>query len=69
MGVHGAPAGFAAAVADAYGPTADEVSRAADWQRVGPFYEVAHGMDTGDRALVASGRRGIVDRLATASGR
>ena len=30
---------------------------------------VAHGLDTGDRALVASGRREIVDRLATASDR
>ncbi|WP_132428219.1 hypothetical protein [Pseudonocardia endophytica] len=39
------------------------------WLPVGPFHAVAHGLDTGDRALVASGRREIVDRLATASGR
>lgn len=67
--LYGAPSGFAAAVVATYGPSPDEISRAADWQRVGPFYEVAHGLDTGDRTLVASGRRGIVDRLATASGR
>jgi aminoglycoside phosphotransferase (APT) family kinase protein len=67
--LHGAPPGFAAAVADAYRPSPDEVARAADWQRVGPFYAVAHGLDTGDRSLVASGRREIVDGTATASGR
>ena len=62
--LHGAPPAFAAALARAYGASRDEVARARDWQRVGPFYAVAHGLDTGDDPLVASALRQIEGGLA-----
>lgn len=53
--LHGTPAPFAAAVADGYAATPALRDRARDWHRVGPFYVTAHGLDTGDDALVAEG--------------
>ncbi|GAA4904868.1 aminoglycoside phosphotransferase (APT) family kinase protein [Actinomycetospora succinea] len=44
------PPDVAAAVTAAYG--ADLTDRARDWRAVGPCYAVAHGLDTGDAALV-----------------
>ncbi len=51
----------AAAVVEAYGT--DLTGRARDWRAVGPCYAWAHGVDTGDAALVAA----AIEQLAAAS--
>lgn len=61
--VHGTPAGFAAAVRAAYGPTEAEVARSRDHHALGPWHEVAHGVATGSADLVRSGTEGVVTRL------
>lgn len=43
----------------------DEVARARLYHRLGPWYEVEHGLRIGDERFIASGVRGVVDRLAT----
>ncbi len=53
--LHSTPAPFAAAVADDYPVTPSIRARARDWHRVGPFYVVTHGLDTGHADLVAEG--------------
>ncbi len=61
--VHGTPAGFSAAVREAYGPTEAEVARSRDHHALGPWHEVAHGAATGRADLVRSGTQGVVARL------
>lgn len=62
--LHGTPAAFAAALAAAYGPAADALrSRAMAWHRLGPWYEVLHGLALDEPAVVASGLRGVLARL------
>ncbi|WP_130293077.1 phosphotransferase [Pseudonocardia sediminis] len=61
--LHTAPRAFADAVAAAYGPTADEVLRARDWLRIGPFYAVTHGLDTADDTLVTDSLRDLTGSL------
>jgi aminoglycoside phosphotransferase (APT) family kinase protein/8-oxo-dGTP pyrophosphatase MutT (NUDIX family) len=61
--LYGTPEPFAEAVATAYDVTADELSRALDWHRLGPWYEVLWGQGPGGQDYVESGVAGIVDRL------
>jgi aminoglycoside phosphotransferase (APT) family kinase protein len=50
---------------EAYGGAADErfLERAAFYDRLGPWYEVTHGLDTDQPGFVASGLAGVRDRL------
>lgn len=61
--LYGGGEAFADGVAQAYAPSAAERARALDWHRLGPWHEVTYGVDTGRDELVASGMRGVVDRL------
>ncbi|WP_232667148.1 phosphotransferase family protein [Pseudonocardia sp. TRM90224] len=62
--LHGTPAAFADAVATAYGGPPDLRGRALLWHRLGPWYEVEHGLETGDDEDVRSGLAGVLDRLS-----
>ena len=59
------PEPFAAAVATAYGVTDDELSRALDWYRLVPWYDVLWGQTGGGAEFVEAGLAGIVERLTT----
>ncbi|WP_255308143.1 phosphotransferase [Streptomyces marincola] len=59
----GGPPSFAAAFAAAYGVSRDLRDRALVWHRLGPWYEVTHGLDLGDEDTVRSGLRGVLERL------
>jgi aminoglycoside phosphotransferase (APT) family kinase protein len=50
---------------EAYGHLADGalIDRALSRHRLGPWYEVTYGLDSGGEGFVASGLAGIVDRL------
>lgn len=61
--LHGTPAGFAAAVREAYRPTDAEVARSRDHHVLGPWPEVLHGLGTEQPSLVRSGTEGVVTRL------
>lgn len=61
--LYGTPEPFAEAVATAYDVTADELSRALDWHRLGPWYEVLWGQGPGGQEFVDSGLAGIIERL------
>jgi isopentenyldiphosphate isomerase len=61
--LYGAPEPFAEAVATAYGVTDDELARALDWHRLGPWYEVMWGLGPGGAAFVESGLHDLVDLL------
>lgn len=61
--LHGTPPAFAEALAAAYGVTGELRERALGWHRLGPWYEVTHGLDTGEPGTVAAGLAGIVGRL------
>lgn len=63
--LHRAPEAGERALA-AYGGAADERfrERAAFYDRLGPWYEVTHGLDTDQPAFVASGLEGVRDRLS-----
>ncbi|MER7082830.1 Predicted kinase, aminoglycoside phosphotransferase (APT) family [Saccharopolyspora kobensis] len=61
--LHGTPTAFADALAAAYGVTDDQRERALHWHRLGPWYEVLHGIDAGDPDLVRSGLAGTAARL------
>jgi aminoglycoside phosphotransferase (APT) family kinase protein/8-oxo-dGTP pyrophosphatase MutT (NUDIX family) len=61
--LYGTPEPFAEAVAEAYDVTGDELSRALDWYRLGPWYEVLWGQGPGGQESVDSGLAGIVERL------
>jgi len=63
--LHGTPEPFAAAVADGYAVTPQLHASARDWHRAGPFYVVAHGLDTGDADLVAEGVAALSTRTPT----
>ncbi len=67
--LHGADATFGAVVAAAYGGVPDALcDRALGWHRLGPWYEVLHGLDGGGDAFVASGLAGVRARLPAARG-
>lgn len=61
--LYGTPEAFAEAVASAYDVTGDELSRALDWHRLGPWYEVLWGQGPGGPEFVESGLAGIAERL------
>jgi hypothetical protein len=61
--LYGTPEPFAEAVATSYGVTDDELVRALDWHRLGPWYEVMWGLGPGGQAVVESGLRGIAALL------
>ncbi|KAA2263015.1 phosphotransferase [Solihabitans fulvus] len=61
--LHGTPPEFAAALAEAYGATEDQRRRGLLWHRLGPWFEVVHGLDTDQPELVGSGVAGVLDRL------
>lgn len=66
--LYGTPTDFAAAVADTYNLTPDLRQRALTWHLLGPWYEVTHGIDTSDNAIVHSGVTGLLDRLQRVAG-
>jgi aminoglycoside phosphotransferase (APT) family kinase protein len=59
----GTPEPFAEGVATAYGVTDEELVRALDWHRLGPWYEVMWGLGPGGPAFVEAGVRSIADLL------
>jgi aminoglycoside phosphotransferase (APT) family kinase protein len=61
--LYGTAEPFAEAVATTYGPTDDELARALDWHRLGPWYETMWGQGPGGAAFIESGLRGIVALL------
>lgn len=61
--LHGTPPEVAAAVGDAY-PVDDALrERALFYHRLGPWFEVVHGLETRQEAFVASGLDGVRSRL------
>lgn len=61
--VHGTPAPFRDALVATYGATRAELARGHAWHRLGPWWEVLHGLDGGGEEYVASGLDGAVERL------
>jgi aminoglycoside phosphotransferase (APT) family kinase protein len=61
--VHHTPTVFAEALVSAYGATAEELARGRDWDRLGPWWEVRHGLEGAGAEYVASGLEGVVERL------
>jgi aminoglycoside phosphotransferase (APT) family kinase protein len=61
--LYGTPAAFAGALAAAYGVVDSQRERALAWHRLGPWYEVTHGLDTDDAATVRGGLAGLLSRL------
>ncbi|WP_041733326.1 phosphotransferase [Conexibacter woesei] len=61
--LHGATSAFASALAERYGVDAELRARALLWHRLGPWYEVLHGVETAAPETVASGVDGVLARL------
>jgi isopentenyldiphosphate isomerase len=61
--LHGTEPGFAAAVLQTYAPSPAIRRRALVWHRLGPWYEVIHGIDEQLPERVSSGLAGIRARL------
>jgi aminoglycoside phosphotransferase (APT) family kinase protein len=61
--LYGTPEPFAEAVASAYGATDDELTRALDWHKLGPWYEALWGQGPGGQDFLTSGLSGIVELL------
>ena len=61
--VHGTPVAFRDALVAAYGARREELERGADWHRLGPWWEVHHGLTGGGDHYVTSGLDGVVARL------
>jgi aminoglycoside phosphotransferase (APT) family kinase protein len=61
--LYGAPEPFAEAVAASYGASDDELVRALNWRRLGPWHEVLWGLGEGGSGFVTSGLEGVLDRL------
>jgi aminoglycoside phosphotransferase len=59
----GTTAAFAREVTTTYGASDELLARGLDWHRLGPWYEVTHGQDTGAPHLVHSGISGVTSRL------
>lgn len=57
------PPEFAAAVAEHYDPPIEVRQRARLWHQLGPWYEVVHGQDQCLPGYIASGLRGVLNRL------
>jgi aminoglycoside phosphotransferase (APT) family kinase protein len=63
--LYGAPEPFAEAVATSYGVTDEELARALDWHRLGPWYDVLWGQGPGGPAYVESGLEAATSLLDT----
>jgi aminoglycoside phosphotransferase (APT) family kinase protein len=63
--LNGTPSETADAVARTYGVDADVRERSLFYHRLGPWYEVLYGLETGRDRFVASGVEGIRARLPT----
>ncbi|MBA2273700.1 MAG: phosphotransferase [Actinobacteria bacterium] len=61
--LNGTPAGVATSVARTYGVDANLRERALFYHRLGPWYEVVYGLETGQERFVASGIEGVRARL------
>jgi aminoglycoside phosphotransferase (APT) family kinase protein len=61
--MHGTGPGFATAIRQAYAPSPETLRRSLAWHRLGPWYEVVHGIDEERPELVASGLAGVNARL------
>lgn len=61
--LNGAPKALSEGVAEGYRPSAELVRQAHDWHRLGPWYEVVHGLVTQQPEFVESGLSGILARL------
>jgi 8-oxo-dGTP pyrophosphatase MutT (NUDIX family) len=61
--LYGTPEPFAEAVATSYGVTDDELVRALDWHRLGPWYEVMWGLGPGGEEYVDKGVSNILTLL------
>jgi aminoglycoside phosphotransferase (APT) family kinase protein len=59
----GTPEPFAEAVASAYAVTDEELARALDWHKLGPWYEAMWGQGPGGDAFMSKGLDGIVEML------
>jgi aminoglycoside phosphotransferase (APT) family kinase protein len=57
------PSRFRDGLLRVYAPRPDELDRALDWYRMGPWHEVLWGLDEGGSAYVRSGLHGIHRRL------
>ena len=62
--LNGTPEPVGEVVRDRLALDDDEVTRARLYHRLGPWYEVEHGLRIGDERFIASGVRGAVGRLA-----
>ncbi|HUQ60032.1 phosphotransferase [Lentzea sp.] len=63
--LNSAPPEFADALAETYGVTDALRERAVIWHQLGPWHEVLHGNDVGDRDLTKIGLAGVQSRLQT----
>ncbi len=63
--LNGTPSKAADAVARTYGVDADVRERSLFYHRLGPWYEVVYGLETGQDRFVASGVEGVRARLPT----
>jgi aminoglycoside phosphotransferase (APT) family kinase protein len=61
--LHGAPDAVASAVARVYGVDGALRDRSLFYHRLGPWYEVVHGLDSGQERFVRSGLEGVRERL------
>ncbi len=61
--VHRTPREFAEALTSTYGATDDELARGRDWHRLGPWWEIRHGLTGGGAEFVTSGLKGARERL------
>ncbi|GAB2879796.1 hypothetical protein GCM10027074_55170 [Streptomyces deserti] len=61
--LNGTPPAFAGALAAAYPATPALLERSRLWYRLGPWYEVTHGLDLHDQGTVRSGLDAVLDRL------
>lgn len=61
--LHGAPRDFADRLQEHLDPSPRQVARAAIYHRLGPWFEIEHGVTAGEPALVRSGVAGVLERL------
>jgi aminoglycoside phosphotransferase (APT) family kinase protein len=67
--LNGTPSEVANAVADTYGVNAELRERSLFYHRLGPWYEVVYGLESGQKPFVTSGIEGVRARLPQAASR
>lgn len=65
--LNGTPTEIADAAAGTYGVDAELRERSLFYHRLGPWYEVIYGLETGQHRFVASGVEGVRARLPTSA--